>query len=167
MSVVLTEGLAQKAIPIVEVAYKAALEAELLKRADLHMVIMDPTQVYDGKPDSVIFRAAILLEHSFTEPIKWERRYDLIARQKAQATWRTGLPTRVIRECMPHLLEVGNTRYGGSVNVDGIIVACSGVQPWFDEMFAGIAAMILRGLANDHMQTVIIPGDEDFLVTAG
>lgn len=163
MSAILTEDLARKAIPIVEAAYKAVVNAGWLKCNDLHMVIMDPTEIYAGEPCLESFQMAILLEHSFTDPDKWEHPYNEIARAKTHATWRTGLPTRFIRECAPHLLKYGNTRYGGSVNVDGIIVACSGVQPWFDEMFSGIAAMTLRGLANDHMQTVVIPGEDDFI----
>jgi hypothetical protein len=161
LSALLTQNTVRAAIPIITAAYDAALKSGLLKRPDFHMVFLDPTKPFCG--DTSKFRDAILGQHSFTDPSGWENPYDRIARAKARATWRTGLSTRVIRECMPHMLDVGDTRYGGSVILDGIIVAGSGVQPWYDEMFSGIGANVLRGLANDYMQTVIIPGGKDFL----
>lgn len=160
MSAILTESLVLKTIPVIEGVYRAMLNAGFLKRPDLHMVILDPTKVFAVTP---YFEEAVLFQHSFTDPSGWENPYNKFALKKAEVTWRTGLSTRVIRECTPHLLVKGDTRYGGSVNVNGIIVACSGVQPWFDEMFAGIEAMLLQGFANEYMQTVIIPGDEDFI----
>ncbi|PIQ68706.1 MAG: hypothetical protein COV91_02745 [Candidatus Taylorbacteria bacterium CG11_big_fil_rev_8_21_14_0_20_46_11] len=48
---------------------------------------------------------------------------------------------------MPHLLFSGDTVYWGGVKRHGIVVACSGVQPWFDKMFSGMIADMLVGIA--------------------
>ncbi len=159
MSAILTKELVKKALPIITGAHELFWDMDLLKRKDLHMVIMDP-----GKPYGTCgFKEAMLFEHSFTPPKYWEHPYAGIARQKASVTWRTGHPSRIVRECMPHLLAAGESRYGGSVNVDGLVVAASGVQPWYDEALSGIAAHVLKGVANEYMQTVVIPGQDDFL----
>ena len=50
---------------------------------------------------------------------------------------------------VPHLLFPGYTPYWGGVKRDGIVVACSGVQPWFDRMISGIVADTIIALAHD------------------
>lgn len=162
-SALLTKALVESCIPVISATYDAMLSRGWLKRPDLHMVFLDPCAPYLGAEHVESFKYSIMYEHSFTDSREWEHPYDQIAREKAWATWRTGLPTRIIRECMPHLLIGGNTKYGGSVNVDGIIVAASGVQPWNDEGLSGVAAMILRGRCNEVMQSQVIPGENDFL----
>ena len=161
MSAVIDKNTVRQAIPIITAAYQAMLSDGMLKRADFHMVFLDPVRRYGACE----FEEAILYEHSFTDRRGWENPYDRIARAKTRATWRTGLPTRVIRECAPYLLDVGDTRFGGSVNLDGLIVGGSGVQPWYDETLSGIGAYVLRGLANNYMQVVVIPGEKNFLAS--
>lgn len=161
MSAILTKQLAEAVIPYVADIHERLWKTKLLKRDDLHMIIMDPAKPFGTQECD--FEDAILVEHSFSPPRAWEHPYRDIARAKAKATWRTGVPTRIIRECMPHLLAQGDTRYGGSVNLDGLIVAASGVQPWYDEAMSGIAANLLKAAVIEHMQTVIMPGDKDFV----
>jgi len=160
MSRLLTEDMVKQAIPIVEAAYNEMQQRDMLKRPHLFMVVLDPTKPYFP---NAVFDRIILYERAFTSSDGWEDPYDQFARQKAKASWRTGLPTRVIRECAPHLLKEGNTVHGGSVVHDGLVVACSGVQPWFDEAIAGIASAVIRGIANEKMQMEVFSSGESFV----
>ena len=51
-------------------------------------------------------------------------------------SWRHGMSTHEIQTLAPHMLVTGDTVYYGSVISNGIVVACSGVQPYFDEMIS-------------------------------
>ena len=65
---------------------------------------------------------------------------------------------------MPHLLFTGETPYWGGVKRRGIVVTCSGVQPWFDKMVSGMIADAMVALAYDAwMNSQIINGQVDFL----
>lgn len=57
------------------------------------------------------------------------------------------MDSHVVQELRPHLLERGDTVLWGSIVLDGVVVAASGADPWFDEAFAGSVAMCLRALA--------------------
>lgn len=72
-----------------------------------------------------------------------------IARGKAQLHFRTGRPSLEVQARKPHVLQVGDTIYGGSSDHEGIIVAASGVQSCFDETISAIVAAILWGLCSD------------------
>lgn len=160
MSGLLTVDMVKQAMPIVEAAYREMLRQNMLKRPDLYMVVLDPTKPFGS---TVMWKGLVLYGHEFTSSHEWENPYDEFAAQKAYASLRTGMPSRIIRECAPHLLGEGNTVHGGSVVHDGLIVACSGVQPWLDEAIAGIASAVIRGIANEKMQMEIIPGGESFI----
>lgn len=76
----------------------------------------------------------------------WEHPFDDIARGKARLTGRTGLPSREVQLMKPHLLRREDVRYWGSWIEDDIIVAASGVKPWYDEAFCKMAcALVLAG----------------------
>lgn len=66
--------------------------------------------------------------------------YLQIARSKADLHYRAGRPSRVVQDRAPHLLQVGDTVYGGSADYEGLIVAGSGVQDYFDEAISAIVA---------------------------
>ena len=50
----------------------------------------------------------------------------------------------------PHLLLVGDTVYGGSASYEGLIVAGSGVQDYFDEAISALIAALLWGLIKER-----------------
>lgn len=56
-----------------------------------------------------------------------------IALAKAELSARTGRPTAGLP---PHYLRAGDTPYWGSAVLDGIVVACAGLEPRHDEMIA-------------------------------
>lgn len=79
-------------------------------------------------------------------PEDWETPFDKIARSKHDISQREGKDTVNV----PLIdREVGDTQYWGSVVLEfeggRIIVAISGLQPWFDEALSGMIARLLLG----------------------
>ena len=72
-----------------------------------------------------------------------------VARGKARLHFRTGKPSLEVQSRRPHILEVGDTIWGGSADHEGLIVAASGVQSCYDEAICAIVAAILWGLCVD------------------
>jgi hypothetical protein len=77
----------------------------------------------------------------------WEDPYYQIAWCKALHLWTDRNDDRT--SPIPHLLFSGDTPYWGGVKRRGIVVACSGVQPWFDKLVSGIVADTIVALAHD------------------
>jgi hypothetical protein len=120
------------------------------KRKVLAIVIMDP-----GKPfgSGVTFEDAILCKLSYGKP---PVKYTLIALEKAEVTWRTGLPSHVVQQQAPHLLKAHNTKWGGSAIHEGIVVACSGVEWYLDQLFSQIIAATCAALVIGEMENVMV-----------
>lgn len=76
--------------------------------------------------------SAILIEEDVNEPEPEKRK---IARSKAHLSHRRNLPTCDIEL---HERQAGDTQYWGSVVASpiGLVVAISGLQPWYDELFS-------------------------------
>ncbi len=146
-SLFLTKDVAEEALDLFAAFWESFVASGRPKRSDLHVVILDPTI----KPSAHTFDEAVLCERSFGDRVLWEHPYRMIAREKAEATWREGMPNgRMLAEAAP-LIQVGDTRWGSAYH--GIpIVGCSGVQPWFDEMCGALVSHLCRGLAQDERQ---------------
>jgi hypothetical protein len=108
----------------------------------LHIVVMNP----HASPDAAPFEQAILHEHSINRP-NWDADYAGFARAKALLSWRHRMDSHALQALHPHLLEPGQTLLWGSVCLDGLVVAVSGMHPWFDEALAGVVACCLRAVA--------------------
>jgi len=121
----------------------------------LHIVVLDPLAPHDGG-----FERAILHEHSINRE-RWDADYAAFARAKAQLSWRTGMDSHRVQALAPHRLEPGDTLLWGSVCLDGIVVAVSGMQAWYDEALALTVAAFLRALAKGR--AVRAAGDGLFL----
>lgn len=135
MSYFLDRYVAEQAVmlarPMIELAFSS-----VTKRADLHIVVVDPScQEFQ-----------ILHEYTFGDPTRWERPYHVFARKKALLTHRTRQPSDVV-QCSPHLLSIGDVLYGGSAILEGVIVGVSGVEAYFDKMFAQVVAAACIGMA--------------------
>lgn len=84
-----------------------------------------------------------------------------IALRKAEMSARTGLPTAGLA---PHYLLSGDTVYWGSAVLDGIVVACAGLEEHHDEMFSyWIAASVqaearkwFAGLSSGQSETSFV-----------
>ncbi|WP_233564510.1 hypothetical protein [Achromobacter sp. K91] len=107
-----------------------------------HVVIMNPL----ARPEACDFASAILYEESVGDPREWDADYGAYARGKARLSWRTGRSSHDVLALQPHLLHAKDTRVWGSVAIDGIVVAVSGANPWFDEAFAAAIAYLFKAV---------------------
>ena len=134
---------AEKAVAMsLPLIHEAMKHKEVGESGFLYLVIMDPLRT----PANSSFEEAILYEHAVGDREKWDADYAGFAYAKAKISWRTGMDSHRVQESSPHLLAAGDTTIWGSVVVDGIVVSCSGANPWYDEAFAGTVAMCLRAI---------------------
>lgn len=113
----------------------------------MHIVVMDPGRPYGSCP----FDDAILYEHSLPARERWDADYAYYARGKARLAWRTGIDTSHVIARTPHLLRHGDLALGGGVAEQGMVVAVSGANPWFDDAFARGVACLLRAVAHERL----------------
>ncbi len=129
---------------------------KLLKRRDCHIVILVPS-TEDARdadfPDwpNYELKPHCLYEHSVGDKKEWKFNFDDIARCKALQLWQGRNDDR--SDVIPHLLFAGDAPFWGGVKRQGIVVTCSGVQPWFDKMIAGMIADMLIGLTYNAWMT--------------
>jgi hypothetical protein len=90
----------------------------------------------------------------------------LVARAKAAIHFRTGRPSAEIQARHAHSLLVGDTIWGGSASYEGIIVAVSGIQAFYDEAIAAMIAAILWGLCVDAQQAYVAKPDRSTIYKA-
>lgn len=152
MSYFLTRYLAKKSVDIVRSAIEDLLGSELTgRRPNLHLVIIGP--------DS----DEILWEESFGgDQSTWQRPYDEIARSKAGIVKRTGMTLRTLEKDAPWLYQKGDTRYVGGVTENGLVIAASGLQDYFDEMISRMVLSAIQALCRDVLAK--IPDNFDFFV---
>ncbi len=94
----------------------------------------------------------ILYEHSVGNKKQWSHEFDEIARSKALQLWQ-GRNSDGQTDSNAHLLFKNDTPYWGGVKRHGLVVAFSGVQPWFDQMIAGMIADGLKAFGRDAFET--------------
>lgn len=154
-SALLTKELAQQAISIVGPAIAYVMDkARLTKRNALAIVVLDPTKEFtrSGTLDQPL---PILHEANFgSHPDDWPHDFRGYARKKSLVSWRTGLPSRLVQQS-PYLYQFGDIKYAGSVVENGLIVAASGVEAHFDEMFARMVAAACWGLTMHAMKPIL------------
>jgi len=110
-----------------------------LKRCEGHIVVLVPEITDKG------VRPFVLYEHSIGE--NWPHQFDKIAMSKAFQLWEDRNDGGT--DIKPHLLYTGDAPYWGGVKREGIVVACSGVQPYYDRMIAGMIADMCVALSYD------------------
>ena len=141
---VLDRAMASDAIARVS-PYIESLFSGPAKRTHLHVVV--GTRTDDGQ-------VTYLASRSFGERSEWEHAYDDIADGKLAISARTGLSSREVQLMRPELLEEDDVMFWGSVVVGNIVVACSGVQPWFDEAIAYALAYLCRALVQNSLERI-------------
>lgn len=139
--------LAERAYEIIKPSIEKLLKEEA-KREDMHIVVMNPTM----KPWEATFEEAILLEISVTDRNKWENPYDEMALGKAKQAWRDGRSNVEKHLMSPATLKDGDVAFYGSFEYQGVIVAASGVEGWFDQLVSGWMALTIQQLAMDYYQ---------------
>lgn len=140
----LTTARAKQALDIATPMIQALFDSNMTSQNFVHVVILNP-------------RGSIAAERSFgkAEPEKgpeFEERCRKIARSKAQIHFREGLPSRLVQTRRPHALLCGDTVHGGSFDHEGLIVAASGVQGYYDETISGIVAAVAWGLCQQAQE---------------
>lgn len=132
------------------------------KRRACHIVVMVPEMEVTGKdenthggpiynyPDYPV-RPVVLYENSF-ELSNWTADYADGAKCKAFKLWHGHNDGRT--DILPHLMYSGDCPFWGGVKRDGIVVACSGVEPHFDRMISGMVAdMLIAGAYHAWMKS--------------
>lgn len=169
MSAILTRELAARAVAMTIPSLDVMAEDGTIKRSARHIVIVDPTAL----PQQVAFEESdvvrlgdedpefILYEESFGNQEEWTGDYKSIARSKALLSHVYRMPTQLIQQRYPYLLVPGDTTFFGSAYADGLAVACSGVQPYFDEMIAWWVLSACRALAIEAVTTGAFSVDGD------
>lgn len=107
-------------LPTIENAARVGLTN---KRAGT-LVVLDPAH------GDILFSASVDEDYPDSE------KYDEIAMAKAKLSWRTQMPSRRVQQEAPHLYTEGDTKWGGAVIRNGLVVSFSGVQAVFDEAIA-------------------------------
>ena len=135
-----------------------------VKREAFHIVILVPSIIDVRAGDSLEWLNQPLLPTLLYEQSwkfdHWTAPYDKIARSKALQHWQGRSNGKVIT---PHLLFSGDTPFVGSVERDGIVAACSGVQPRYDRLMCSIALDSMIALAEEAYKADDPDAEKDFL----
>jgi hypothetical protein len=119
----------------------------------LHVVVLVPGRTdhvaenYPDWPDYPL-KPVLLYEESRGNKSEFAYPFDEIARCKALQLWTDCNDDRT--DIMPHLLFKGDTPFWGGVKRRGIVVACSGLDPWVDKLISGMVADLIVAMAHHH-----------------
>ena len=144
----LTHEVAKSALSLVYATIKQVVRRDY---QGFHIVILVPSMKDDRAtnfpdwPDYAL-EPHVLFDEGYGRA-SWKYQYDKIAQCKALQLWhgRNDGGTDI----KPHLLFPSDTPFFGGVKRDGIVVACSGFDPWIDRMVSGMIADACIGLAYD------------------
>lgn len=150
----------------VKPSVKHAMYQQHVNKSHMHVVVLQP-----GVPYVEDDELPILFETSFGDQEDWDNwgglSYKDFAYGKARLSWRTGLSSREVVLTKPHLLRPGDCRLWGSSVYGGVITGVSGVQPFFDEMFAIMTSAAMIGEADYYANEMAQdPDAPDFLPTS-
>ncbi len=140
--------------PSIELLFKRT------NRQELHIVVMNPRL----KPWEAEFEDAVLHEESLGEPENWTIPFDQMARQKARQAWR-GQNANINSQLLhPASLREDDLLFFGSFVYGDIVVACSGVQQWYDMLISGWIAVAIEQLMMHEYHTLKAeaPGQQTF-----
>ncbi|MFA0442768.1 hypothetical protein BCU70_02140 [Vibrio sp. 10N.286.49.C2] len=123
---------------------------ERTNRKELHIVVMDPTI----KPWEASFEEAILVEVSLGNPTEWTIPFDELAKKKAHQAWRNSCPNMQLQTQHPSSLREGDVLFYGSFVYGDIVVACSGVEQWYDMLVSSWIALAIEQITISEYQTI-------------
>jgi hypothetical protein len=141
---ILTPGLVHEAFELVRPQIEATLKSRA-KREHLAIVVTAPEAINPRNPDKS-FKDDCYLVTGIGDKDDWEHDYEAVALSKADESARTGKGTAKLA---PHYLLDEDTVYWGSVVIEDIVVACSGAEAYFDEMFSGWIATAIKALCKE------------------
>ncbi len=138
---ILTPGLIKEAYMMVYPLIENTLKSHA-KRQHLAIVVTATEVIKPHNPDKT-FEEDCFLTVTIGSELEFEYPYLKIALSKAEKSARTGKGSA---ELSPHYLIDGDVIYWGSVVLEDIVVACSGVEPYYDEMFSMWIASAIKAL---------------------
>ena len=146
----LTQEIAYAAIAAITEAFKKDVALGL--GSGYSIVVLVPSMVCSNEEGSAIewpdykveAHSLAIVNHS---PITWVYPLVEIAQCKALQLWHGRNDGRT--DIMPHLLFPGDAPFWGGVKRDGIVVVCSGLEPHYDRMIAGMVADMCIARAYD------------------
>jgi len=118
------------------------------------------------KPWEGEFEESILYETSIGQPEEWSIPFDEMARKKAKQAWR-GQRANINNQLIhPAALKEDDLLFFGSFVYGDIVVACSGVEQWYDMLISGWIALAIEQLTMHEYQTIKAqsPGQQTFKV---
>ena len=133
-------NIAQQAVDLVKPSIERLFERTV--RKELHIVVMDPRL----KPWEADFNDAILYQETIRNTSIWDKPFDEFARSKAQQAWRHQQANIVNLTMHPSSLREGDLPFYGSFVYGDIVVACSGVEQWFDMLISSWIAVAFEQL---------------------
>ena len=141
------KDITQDAIDIVKPSIEKLFERT--NRKELHIVVMNPHL----KPWEASLEDAILYEESLGNPGNWTIKFDHLARKKAQQAWRESTSNLTLHSQHPSSLRDEDLLFYGSFVYGNVVVACSGVQQWYDMLISGWIAVAIEQLTMHEYQT--------------
>lgn len=153
---ILTPSLVREAYAVV-VPQIVTILKERAKREHLAIVVTATDAIMERDPDKS-FKDDCYLVTNLGDKADWEHDYEAVALSKAEKSVRTGKATA---ELEPHYLVDNDTVYWGSVVIDDIVVACSGVEAYYDEMFSGWIATAVKALCKEKFAN--LPRGTEFI----
>lgn len=139
--------IARQAVALVRPSIEALFNRTV--RKELHIVILDPRL----KPWEADLKDAILYEESIRNSEVWDNPYNEFARNKAEQAWREMQPNVVAQTIHPSSLREGDLPFYGSFVYGNVVVACSGVEQWFDMLVSGWIALAFEQLTVHEYQS--------------
>jgi hypothetical protein len=128
-------------------------------RSHLCIVVADPLFFPWGLQRHQWLERGILHHHEIGDPLDWKRNYRVFAQNKAWLSAKYRMPSRVVQTDCPFLLDEGDILYGGSVYIDGLVVATSGLTEEHDENVSQFVATRIIRLCKEARQSIVPGGD--------
>lgn len=136
--------IAKEAVALVRPAIDELFKRTI--RQELHIVILDPRV----KPWDCDFADAILYQESICSGPAWDKPFDDFARSKALQAWRSQQHNLHLQMQHPSSLREDDAPFYGSFVYGDIVVACSGVEQWFDMLISSWIAVAFEQLTIHH-----------------
>lgn len=100
----------------------------------------------------------MLLQHD-VDRAAWDADDAMYARAKARTAWLRSRDGLALSTREPHRLRAGDSLLEGAVDLDGLIVACSGAEACWDEALALTVAAMLRAVARERLAAALAAGE--------
>lgn len=140
--------IAKEAVELVRPSIDKLLERAI--RQELHIVVLDPR----AKPWECDFADAILHQESIRSGHEWDKPFDDFARNKALQAWRSQRHNIHLQMQHPSSLRAEDIPFYGSFVYGDIVVACSGIEQWFDMLISSWIAVAFEQLMLHHRHQV-------------